>query len=128
MMTDAISELSRSSGSLAIEADHDDKSITLRLVGEAGSGDTMAMLDEVFTLVHERASRAAVESVIVDIRGLLYMNSSSFKSLLTWVDSVRQLEPVHQYRARFVLNPAIAWQTRTLKSLQRFASEIVVID
>ncbi|HVH46486.1 MAG TPA: hypothetical protein VM925_29290 [Labilithrix sp.] len=127
-MTEALTDLSFTEGALSIEAVYDGTVIRLTFVGEATITDPIATLESIFEAAHREALRRLVDAVLLDVKQLEYMNSSCFKAFISWIDLIRQLEPEQQYRLRFVSNPAVTWQGRTLKSLQRFAAELVRLD
>ncbi|AKV04211.1 hypothetical protein AKJ09_10874 [Labilithrix luteola] len=78
--------------------------------------------------LHEKAQALGVASVAIDLTQLEFMNSSCFKAFVSWIDRVQQMDAQKQYRIRFVSNPAILWQRRSLHALQCFAAELISID
>jgi hypothetical protein len=54
------------------------------------------------------------------------MNSSCFKSFVVWIDSVKNAQP--GYRIRFLTDPNLHWQRRSLEALRRLAANVVTID
>ena len=100
------------------------------LVSLAGTAD-LRVTDAVETLlagVHQRATAGAVREVRVDLRSLEFMNSSCFKSFVTWISQVQDLPEPEQYRIRFLSSPAILWQRRSLNALSCFAAQLVTIE
>jgi anti-anti-sigma factor len=85
-------------------------------------------LDEFVAALHAEACRLSVTKVAVDLRELEFMNSSSFKALVTWLSQVQELPPDKQYRIHFVSNPSIHWQRRSLAALSCFAVNLVSIE
>ncbi len=78
--------------------------------------------------VTNESQRAAVPEVVVDLHALEFMNSSCFKCFITWIVAVRRLPPDQSYRIRFVSNPAMHWQRRSLHAISYFGGELVTID
>jgi hypothetical protein len=56
------------------------------------------------------------------------MVSSCFKSLLSWINGVREAERADQYRIRFLSDSKYMWQRRSLRSLQALSHELVSIE
>jgi hypothetical protein len=75
--------------------------------------------------LHEEAVRVACRRVDVDIRALYFMNSSCLKALVVWIAAVRDLPAEKRYAIHFLSNSHLAWQRRSLTSLQSFAADIV---
>lgn len=123
----ALPELARSEAKVKTSASHEGDVITLRLAGEAAM-DAMATMESVLASLHEKAQALGVASVAIDLTQLEFMNSSCFKAFVSWIDRVQQMDAQKQYRIRFVSNPAILWQRRSLHALQCFASELISID
>jgi hypothetical protein len=95
-----------------------------------GTADVEAQPDLKYYLagLHTEATRLKVKKVIVDIRQLEFMNSSSFKLFVGWLAQVRDLPPESQYLITFVSNPNLHWQRRSLASLSCFAVNLVSIE
>jgi hypothetical protein len=55
------------------------------------------------------------------------MNSSSFKSFVSWITNIQELEADHQYKVKFLSNPSMHWQKRSLHSLRCFAVELITV-
>src|SRR5688572_10299554 len=73
--------------------------------------DNTQFLDALLFRLHSHALSSNVRKVLVDFRGLEFMNSSGFKSLVTWVRSAKDLEVGKQYRICFLPDAAAgSWQ------------------
>ena len=68
------------------------------------------------------------DEVVVDIRKLEFMNSSCFKSLLTWIVRVQDLPEARRHKIRFISNPAYHWQKRSLHSLASMGGGLIEIE
>jgi hypothetical protein len=108
-------------------AAHDGIRIVARLGGNADYA-AMDALEMLLTRVQAEASRLGVAEVLVDLRQLEFMNSSCFKSFVSWISDVQELEPAQRYKIRFVSNPALHWQKRSLHALRCFAVELITVE
>jgi anti-anti-sigma factor len=105
----------------------EDGSILVHLSGTADLRVTEAV-ESLLADVHKQARAGAVAEVRVDLRNLEFMNSSCFKSFVTWISQVQDLPEPEQYRIRFLSSPAILWQRRSLNALSCFAAHLVTIE
>jgi hypothetical protein len=103
----------------------DEARLSLRF---SGSGDMNAFspLSQFLKQVHEEALRLSISEVSCDLQQLAFMNSSCFKSFVVWIDSVKNTE--HGYRIRFLTDPNLHWQRRSLEALRRLAANVVTIE
>jgi hypothetical protein len=101
--------------------------LTVRFAGNADMEAT-PVLERYLKELHEAALAGEVELVVFDLSELDFMNSSSFKCFVSWVSQVVKLEPPGQYEVRFLSNPDLQWQRRSLEALVRFAPDVVSID
>ena len=85
-------------------------------------------LGEMLTALHGEVRRLDKKRVIVDVRELEFMNSSCFKSIVSWLTSIMELEPEQQYKVHFRSNPERLWQRRSLHALRSFALMLVTIE
>ena len=101
--------------------------IRLRLVF-SGSGDLNAsgLLSDYLKQVHLEAIRLNLSEVCCDFRQLTFMNSSCLKSFVVWIDTVKNSS--HLYQIRFLTEPSLHWQRRSLEALRRLAANIVTIE
>lgn len=84
-------------------------------------------VEAILNRVHQKAMELGIVEVHMDLRELEFMNSSCFKSFVSWISDVSEL-PTGQYRIRFLSNPSILWQRRSLHALSCFAAELVTIE
>jgi len=108
-------------------ASQDSSGVSLRLTGNADVR-VMSALDAMLRTLSAELEKASVPEVVVDMRNLQFMNSSCFKSFVTWLGQVQELEPGKQYRIRFLSDANKHWQRRSLAALSCFAVELVRID
>lgn len=94
----------------------------------AGTGDVAAigLLSDYLKQVHAEAERLALSEVTCDFRQLSFMNSSCFKAFVVWIDTVKNA--ARSYRIRFLTDPSMHWQRRSLEALRRLATGIVSVE
>ena len=93
-----------------------------------GTGDVAAieLLADYLKRLHGEAERLLVTEVTCDFRQLSFMNSSCFKSFVVWIDTVKNA--ARSYRIRFLTDPGMQWQKRSLEALRRLASDVVSVE
>ena len=110
---------------LAGEAFFDGRTVAARLVGSASHRDIEA-LDHFLAKVLAEARRVLVTSIVLDLRDVGYMNSSHFKSLVSWLGSVAKAQPRVEVKVR--ANQQHHWQKRSLTALCNLTDGLVTID
>jgi hypothetical protein len=78
--------------------------------------------------LHQAALGDDVRELRVDFTKLRFMNSSSIRSLIDWVEWIHKEPQERRYRLRFVANPAITWQQTTLSVIRTFSDGEVIVD
>lgn len=106
-----------------------DDPTSMRLV-LTGTADTTAesALNELLGRLHGESQRAGARVVLVDLRKLEFMNSSCFKSFITWIVAVRRLSEDQSYRIRFLANADLHWQKRSLHAISYFGGDLVSVE
>ncbi|HVY26998.1 MAG TPA: hypothetical protein VHB79_10615 [Polyangiaceae bacterium] len=104
----------------------DDTALVAKLSGTADLRVTDS-IEAILGRVHQKALELGIPEVRMDLRELEFMNSSCFKSFVSWISEVSDLTS-GQYRIRFLSNPSILWQRRSLHALSCFAAELVTIE
>jgi anti-anti-sigma factor len=120
-------ELPAIDNSLVVEAKFEGSVMAVRFSGTADS-ETTGDLERVVEKLHSEAQRLGAKKVTANFRDLEFMNSSSFKVLVTWLADVRELDAAHQYRIHIQSNPEHHWQSRSLEALRCFAVDLVSIE
>ncbi len=94
----------------------------------SGTGDVAAIeiLASYLQRVHGEAERLSLSEVTCDFRKLSFMNSSCFKAFVVWIDTVKNAARV--YRIRFLTDPDMHWQRRSLEALRRLATSVVSVE
>lgn len=97
-------------------------------VAFAGTGDVAAieLLGDYLKRLHSEAERLLVTEVTCDFRQLSFMNSSCFKAFVVWIDTVKNA--ARTYQIRFLTDPGMHWQRRSLEALRRLASNVVSVE
>jgi hypothetical protein len=78
--------------------------------------------------VHAAAEAEDLREVKVDIRGLLFLNSSAVKELIGWVLKRNRLPAGKKYVIEFIYDSSILWQRVTLPSLSQLDTDFVVLS
>jgi anti-anti-sigma factor len=102
-------------------------SIAVRLGGNADMAvqeNLKAFLDE----LSMTAKATATREVVFDWSDLYFMNSSCLSLLLRFINGILELGEQHRYKLKFMANPHLKWQEKSLKALHSYAKEIVVLD
>ena len=101
--------------------------IHVRFVGTAdleAKTDLIAIVKK----LHDEVIRLAATKIVLDLRGLEFMNSSSFKIFVSWLTRIQDLPAAEQYRVHLLANPNLHWQRRSLAALSCFAVDLVSIE
>lgn len=112
---------------LTTETDLGPSSLTARFTGSAET-DAMREVATFLKGVHEAATTAKVDEVVIDLRALEFMNSSCFKAFVSWVGTVQDTPSDAQYKVRFLSDSKKHWQSRSLSALACFAVDLIHID
>lgn len=96
----------------------------------SGTGDMEAtpVLGTYLKELHAEAVRLRVSEVAFDLNDLDFLNSSCFKAFVWWISIVGDMDDPDRYRVRFLSNPSLHWQRRSLEALENFAPEVVVVE
>ena len=111
------------SASAAVEG----PALVCRLTGNADMR-VVAALQAWLLGLHDEAERLRAQQVTVDVRQLEFMNSSCFKGFVTWIGVVQECEPDQQYKIRFLSDPKMLWQRRSLHALSCFAADLISVE
>ncbi|HVU02463.1 MAG TPA: hypothetical protein VHE30_11955 [Polyangiaceae bacterium] len=77
--------------------------------------------------IHDAVVASAMKSITVNITKLRFMNSSSIRSLVDWVEWIRAEPEAKRYVLQFLMNPNVTWQTTTLSAIQVLGGDSVVV-
>jgi hypothetical protein len=112
---------------VTVQLDETGKRLDALLAGNADMRSALELQDWLHAL-HLEAARLHVDEVVIDLRTLEFMNSSCFKGFLSWISEVRDGDAAHQYRIRFLSDPSMLWQRRSLHALSCFAVDLITIE
>jgi hypothetical protein len=91
-----------------------------------GDMDATSILNQHLLVVHREAVSHQLDEVVFDFHELYFLNSSCLKAFVTWIHTVDS-EGV-PYKIRFLSNPNLHWQRRSLDALHRLALDVVTIE
>jgi hypothetical protein len=99
--------------------------LTLRLTG---TGDTAAVapLQTFLEAVAREVAPLELHRIVFDVRLLYLLNSSCLKAMLGFI--FRIVSSDRACAVRFLVDPKLAWQRRSLAALVRMAPQLVGID
>lgn len=109
----------------SVQVDHPQE-VRLKISGNADM-ELLPRLSPLLLQLHEQVVDAKQRLVVVDFRDLYFMNSSCFKTIITWISWVQKLDGAAIYTVQFISNPNLHWQRRNLEAIKQFAPEIVEI-
>jgi hypothetical protein len=99
--------------------------LELRLAGDAEKS-VANRLDRLVKQVHELIVGSTAKQVHVDWTALEFMSAACLNVFASWVIAVAALGADRSYQLRFVINPTLAWQKRSVDALLQLAPTIVV--
>jgi hypothetical protein len=114
-------------GDLRAKANLEASKVVLHLRGAAEYQDPKP-LDELLKVLHEASVSGAATEVAVDLREVEFMNSSCFKSLVSWISTLEELDEAKRYKVRFLSDDGVLWQRRSLHALKCFAPALVSVE
>ncbi len=120
-------EIDTKGSGIVIVAHARDTELEAQLSGSAEI-PAAAVMTLLVQALHARALANAVASVTLDFTNLEFMSSSCFKSLVTWVNEVSELDPAKRYKIRFRTDPRIPWQRRSLHALKTMATDVISVE
>ena len=101
--------------------------VRIRLSGSVDM-DAVPALDPFLRRLHAEVLRERFRLVVIDMSGLHFMSSSPLQCLVAYINLVNKLGSDLRYGVRFLSNPRLHWQRRSLEALYRFAPEVVSIE
>lgn len=112
---------------LAARARFEGERIELDLIGTADLR-VAGELDQILQRVHEEAVGRKLRQVDVNLKELEFMNSSCFKSFVSWIGRLQELPEGQQYKVRLLSDPSVIWQKRSLQALSCFAANLISVE
>jgi hypothetical protein len=112
---------------LTAESEATDDGIAVHFRGSADL-TTQEQLSQFLKKMHEEVLRRHGRRVAVDFVNLEFMNSSCFKTFLTWIHDVQNVAADKRYHVTFLSNESLHWQKRSLNALRCFAVDLITIQ
>jgi hypothetical protein len=100
--------------------------VTIR--GEIDQASPKTFLAPFFDEIHTLAEKENLHDVKVDIRNLLFLNSSAVKELIAWVLKRNRLPVGKKYVLEFIYDSSILWQRVTMPTLSQLDPDFVVLS
>ncbi|HEX8704731.1 MAG TPA: hypothetical protein VF815_38215 [Myxococcaceae bacterium] len=110
-----------------VSANYENQAVRLSFRGSAEL-QVSDQLGPFLTRVHEEALRLGAREVTADLVKLEFMNSSSFKRFVTWLNVLRDVQGPSRYSIRFLSSPRVRWQKASLMALSCFAPGLVTVE
>lgn len=110
-----------------VDVQHGGDVSVIKMVGNADAAAT-GPLGALLEVVHREVMDRARREVVVDLRALEALSAACLRHLMAWIERVRTVALPARYRLRFRVNPAIAWQESSLRSLACFDTDLVTIE
>ena len=126
-MTMSDEQLTASAFDFNAEASAAGATIQVKLTGTADMS-VRPVLDEFLGRVHTRAVGLHVKQAVLDVRPLVFMNSSCLMELATWIAKIQELPPAERYRINVLSTPETHWQRRSFEALSRLSSDLLTIE
>ncbi len=101
--------------------------VVVQLQGNADM-DGHTLLVDFLQKIHAHTKRGKTTEVVIDIRGLYFMNSSCLNALIRWINNVRSMPLDARHRITFLSNSKLPWQAKSLRSIKCFADELIVVQ
>jgi hypothetical protein len=100
------------------------------VISVSGNGDMAAVegLSHYLRQVHTVITDLSMTQVEFDFRDLYFLNSSCLKSFVTWIRGMVEGGSSTAFHIRFITNPKLYWQRRSLEALQRLAPGVVRVE
>jgi hypothetical protein len=78
--------------------------------------------------LHDAAVASRASELVVDLTALRFMNSSSVRALVDWVEWIRKEPDDKRYVLHFRSSPNVTWQSTTLQVIEAFGDGSVRIS
>ena len=78
-----------------------------------------------FEKIHRQILLRKIKGVVIDIRELSFINSSSIKLIVAWIMKLDEISPEQQYSIKFICDTNAPWQETSIKSLLIFNNTLI---
>jgi hypothetical protein len=110
---------------VTIKAQLETDVLRIVMTGSLESRDPRASFDPYWTALDDAIRRERVTRVVLDIRGLEYMNSSGILTLARWLMKVTSHST---YQVVIEHDPDLTWQHSNVPVLAKLAPAVVQVD
>ncbi len=110
---------------VTITARRESDALRIVMTGSLESRDPRASFDPYWTALDETIRREHVSRVVLDIRGLDYMNSSGILTLARWLMKATSHSA---YQVVIEHDPDLTWQHSNVPVLAKLAPAVVQVD
>ena len=100
----------------------------VRFTGVLSMRDPSTLVTPFLRRIHGAAVESGLRRLTVDLSKLKFMNSSSIRSLVDWIEWIRREPENKRYVLHFVTKPNLTWQETTLSAIQSLGGEHVVVQ
>jgi hypothetical protein len=104
-----------------------ERGIIVQLVGNADMR-AISHLDTFLSALHRVLTKLSLEQATFDVRDLYFMNSSCLRCFVTFLIEAAELSGSTRYSVRFLSNPRMQWQTKSLEALRACAMDVVSVE
>ncbi len=101
--------------------------IRVKMIGSADL-ETRGDLENFIGRLHDEALRLKVARVEIDLMRMEFMNSSCFKTFLTWIHRVQEGGAGARYFISFLSNDRMHWQKRSMQAMRCFAVDLISVE
>src|SRR5690349_18174055 len=85
------------------------------------------MLQPSLKKIHEAAVSDGATALVVDVRKLSFVNSSSMRLFVDWTVWLKDLATERRYKLVFATDPNVTWQRKSFPVIRSLAPDIVEI-
>lgn len=113
---------------LAATVTYNGELVHARIEGVVDQPATQKALDDLLARLTAETRLLKARLVVADLRALEFLDMTGFKTLMTWVSSLREAEVATQFRVRFLANAKIVWQRKNLEAIRCLAAGLVTVE
>lgn len=107
---------------------NEEQTLSLILTGAVDMRNPTSDILPYLIKVHDEVVKNKIKRINVDIKDLIYMNSSGIKILINWIMKINDEPRENYYCINFISNSDIAWQESTLPVLHKLFPDNILIN
>jgi hypothetical protein len=123
----AVQVFSISSANLEVTVSYDGHRLSAKLIGQVDGPEGRQGFATTIDRLHREARLLHVAEVVIDLRELSFLDTTSLRRLISLIADIRSLGPDGEYRVRLV-GSGRPWQERTLPMLRALAVGLVTVE